>query len=381
MRCAGLFAGIGGIELGLSRANITTTLLCEASPLARSVLATHFPGVTIEQDVRTMQALPEVDIVTAGFPCQDLSQAGLTSGIGGKNSSLVNEVFRLVAAARKKPEWLLFENVPFMLSLQKGHAMRHVVQSLEELGYRWAYRVVDARSFGVPQRRRRVIFLASRVHRPEDVLLSDDAGEPLAVTPTWRTGRGFYWTEGRTGLGWAVGAVPTLKGGSSIGIPSPPAIWFPGRRTLETPSIRDAERLQGFDADWTRPAETEVKSGRNARWKLVGNAVCVPMMEWVGSRLVSPVRYDGCADRLWAGDGSWPAAAWGGDGRIRPSKASAWPLRSQATTLNAFLKHKTSLLSARATNGFLSRALTSALSFEDGFLEDVKHHLATVEAG
>lgn len=65
---------------------------------------------------------------------------------------------------------------------------------------------------------------------------------------------GFYWTEGTRGLGAAVDAVPTLKGGSTIGIPSPPGILLPGGRVV-TPRIEDAERLQGFEAGWTEPAE------------------------------------------------------------------------------------------------------------------------------
>lgn len=378
LRCAGLFAGIGGIELGLVRANIEASLFCEVSSPARSVLGTHFPDVPIENDIRNVKSLPDVEIIAAGFPCQDLSQAGLTNGITGENSGLVNEVFRLISAGKRRPTWLLFENVPFMLALQQGRAMHHVLSSIEALGYRWAYRVVDARSFGVPQRRRRVIILASRTESPCDVLLADDEGQPH-VAVNWRTGRGFYWTEGRTGLGWAVGAVPTLKGGSSIGIPSPPAIWFPARRTLEVPSIRDAERLQGFDADWTEPAETDSRLGRNARWKLVGNAVCVPMMEWVGSRLVKPGKYNAHSDPLWDRKGRWPEAAWGGAGRVYVSGASNWPRREAASTLNAFLRHKTKLLSARATSGFLRRALLSGLAFEEGFLQDVEHHLSMVQ--
>ena len=82
-----------------------------------------------------------------------------------------------------------------------------------------------------------------------------------------------------------VNAIPTLKGGSTVGVPSPPAIWLPDGRFV-TPDIRDAERLQGFAVDWTRPAETVRR--RSFRWKLVGNAVSVPVAKWVGDRLAKP---------------------------------------------------------------------------------------------
>lgn len=104
---------------------------------------------------------------------------------------------------------------------------------------------------------------------------------------------GFYWTEGTRGLGWAVDAIPTLKGGSSIGIPSPPAILLESREVV-TPSIRDAERLQGFPTDWTQPAEEVTRKGQ--RWKLVGNAVSVPVAEWIGRRLRA--RNANCLSRL-----------------------------------------------------------------------------------
>lgn len=80
MRVAGLFAGIGGIELGLSRAGWSSELLCEVDPAAQRVLGSHFPDVPLAPDIRSLRSLPPVELVTAGFPCQDLSQAGLTAG-------------------------------------------------------------------------------------------------------------------------------------------------------------------------------------------------------------------------------------------------------------------------------------------------------------
>ena len=159
LRVAGLFAGIGGIELGLERAGHRSELLCELDPGARRVLETHFPGVEISEDVTELDELPEVDLVAAGFPCQDLSQAGGKRGIGGAKSSVVEHLFRLLGTARelgRQPPFVLIENVSYMLRLDRGGAMGFLVDELESLGYRWAYRVVDARAFGIPQRRQRV---------------------------------------------------------------------------------------------------------------------------------------------------------------------------------------------------------------------------------
>ena len=285
---AGLFAGIGGIELGLHAAGHRTELLCEIDEGASRVLRARFPELPLVGDVRSIKSLPKVDLVAAGFPCQDLSQAGRTAGIRGRHSGLVGEVFRLVRN-RRGPRWLLLENVPFMLQLDRGKAMRFLVDSLEELGFSWAYRIVDARCFGLPQRRQRVLMLASRSEDPREILLTSDAGEAYPPFDGKRS-CGFYWTEGLRGLGWAVDAVPTLKGGSTVGIPSPPAIWNPLDGSISTPEIRDAERLQGFEADWTQPAIGEQGVRKGHRWKLVGNAVSVPVARWVGERLTKPER-------------------------------------------------------------------------------------------
>jgi DNA (cytosine-5)-methyltransferase 1 len=374
LRVAGLFAGIGGIERGLHQAGHTTEFLCEVEPAAVRVLRRRFPGPDLALDIRDVRSLPRVDLVAAGFPCQDLSQAGRTAGIDGLQSGLVGEVFRLLGR-RGGPTWLALENVPFMLSLHRGRAMQFLVKSLEDLGYTWAYRVVDALAFGLPQRRRRVLMLASRTEDPRAVLFARDAGIPATRHPAGAA-CGFYWTEGLRGLGWAIDAVPTLKGGSTIGIASPPGIWFPGTGLIATPDLRDAERLQGFPADWTAPGDIEISS-RTARWKLVGNAVSVPVARWLGRQLREPLPFEAATVPLAPGD-PWPIAAWGRSGRAWRVEASMWPERGRRGHLSTFLRYPPVPLSERATAGFLRRADVSTLHFPPGFLEDVVVHLERV---
>lgn len=370
---AGLFAGIGGLERGFAAAGAHTELLCEWWASAQAVLAAHWPDTELHGDVQTLPALPHVDVVTAGFPCQDLSQAGRTAGITGERSGLVGEVFRLLQQAR--PRWLVLENVRNMLVLDRGRAMRYLVDELEELGYRWAYRLVDSRSSGVPQRRQRVLFVASQTEDPTSVLFADEAGEP---PPSWfaESAHGFYWTEGLSGVGWASDAVPTLKGGSTVGIPSPPAVWIPTAkpgRQIVTPAITDAEAMQGFPRGWTEPAQPDGK--RNGpRWKLVGNAVTVGVAEWLGSRLADPGRP--VRDGIPFDKTRWPAAAWGGCGEAWASPLSMWPVREPYTHLLDLMDlDKAVPLSPRATAGFLSRAERSTLRFDSDFLVALKDHL------
>lgn len=369
VKVIGLFAGIGGIEVGFQRAGHETVLLCDDTA-AQPVLRDHFPDVALVGDVHHLVGLPAADVVAAGFPCQDLSQAGRTAGIDGSKSGVVREVFRLVETSRAT--WLVMENVPFMLQLDRGGAMRYLTAWLEDHGYTWAYRMLDTRAFGLPQRRQRVILLASKTEDPREVLLHGDAGEPDSP-PEQPFACGFYWTEGIRGLGWAVDAIPTLKGGSGLGIPSPPAIHFPGG-FIGTPSLRDAERLQGFDAGWTAAAE-KAGLGR-ARWKLVGNAVSVPVAQWVGERLLEPVRYDASGDSALTSS-RWPAAAWGRKGEVRCADWSPWPVHHEYRHLADFLIDDPTPLSKRATAGFLERTQRpeTRLRFPEGFLEDVARHL------
>jgi len=369
---AGLFAGIGGLELGLARSGWDTTLLCEIAPAAQAVLRRQMPDVDLHNDVCKLRGLPKgIDLVAAGFPCQDLSQAGRTRGIAGANSGLVGEVFRLIKR-RNGPRWLLLENVPFMLQLDRGAAMRHLTETLNEYKYRWAYRVVDARAFGLPQRRHRVLVLASRSEDPRPVMFGQDAGQP-PVHESIDYPCGFYWTEGVRGLGWAVDAVPTIKGGSALGIASPPAVWLKSGEIV-TPGLQDAERLQGFEPGWTEPALELCGVREGQRWKLIGNAVSTRMSEWLGSRL------DTSACSPWAaptelnpGD-RWPLAAWGDANGTWAVDVSMWPVREPYEHLEDFLQN-TKPLSARAAAGFLRRARSGSLRFAPGFLEDVEAHV------
>jgi DNA (cytosine-5)-methyltransferase 1 len=373
MKAIGIFSGIGGIEEGFRRARLYSKLLCEIDPLARSILKSHFPNLPIDDDIRQLKSIPDVDVLAAGFPCQDLSQAGRTIGIRGRHSRLIKEVFRLVASSRRPPGWLVLENVPFMLHLAGGCAMRAITNALVDHGYRWAYRTVDTMAFGLPQRRRRIIIVAARKADPRTVLFSDDAGERILRCGE-NAPRGFYWTEGRSGLGWARDAVPPLKGGSGVGIPSPPAMWFPRERLIATLDIRDAERLQGFTAGWTRTALGD-RLSEGERWRLVGNAVSVPVAKWLGRRLLDPGEYCASLDVELDDARSWPTAGWGTKDQIRGTAISAWPVRASNRGLGQFLQYPVVPLSVRATAGFRSRALKSSLRFEDRFLKDVAHHL------
>lgn len=370
MRHCSLFSGIGGFDVGLDKAGIETVMVCDNDPAARSVLKRRFGHVPDRKNVDQLDRLPDCELLSAGWPCQDLSQAGRTAGITGTQSNLIKHVFRVLEGTRRRPQYILLENVAFALHLQGGVAIRMVVNELEALGYQWAYRILDTREFGLPQRRRRIFIAAARDSNPIAIVFN---GEGIPVTENRSRYVGFYWTEGNRGIGWTRDSIPPLKGGSGLSIPSPPAIWDRQSHDFFSPGIRDAERFQGFPPGWTLPAME--LSGERVRWRLVGNAVSVPIARWLGKRIVAmssgslrgieippererPKRHN---------------MAWGGPGKI-PSYAyiqCEGPAKPKRASLAEFKFADPTKLSTRAASGFLSRLVASPLSVEHDFLVDL----------
>jgi len=373
MRVGSIFSGIGGFEVGLAKAGHPTEFMCEIDPGALAVLRAHFGDDSeIVEDVTQMRSIPaSIELLVAGFPCINLSLAGFKQGIEGPHSSLVRHVFRLLE--RKRVPTVVLENVPFMLHLNRGEGMLVLIEEFERLGYRWAYRVVDALGFGLPQRRERVFLVASRVLDPRGVLLADNFAGPPPVSQARRRATGFYWTEGIRGIGWADEAVPTLKGGSTVGIPSPPALWVRGQG-MYVPDIRDAERMQGFAPRWTEPAGKVAREGH--RWKLIGNAVSTRVIEWIGHRLTEPGTYQPGLDLPLEECRTLPSAAWSdGTRRYVAARITKWAAIRKRGPLLDWLEFEPKPLSAKAARGLLERTGRSRLNFRPRFLEDLAAHV------
>lgn len=370
---AGLFAGIGGLELGFERAGYRSVLLNDLDPAAETVLRKQFPNVEYKNDAASVDMLPdEVSVVCAGFPCQDLSMAGGKAGFDGAKSGVVKLLFELLQ--RRPVQWVVIENVYFMLHLAKGAGMRYVIEELERLGYRWAYRVVDSRAFGLAQRRRRLFIVAAQDDDPRDVLLADDVPGIEWPPVDLEKPIGFFWTEGHSGHGLTADAIPPLKVGSGWGIPSPPAVLLPNGRTV-MPSISSAERLQGFPAGWTDVLEAE-GSGR-ARWRLLGNAVSVPVAEWIARKMLDVQRagYVDAGDPLIDRDAPWPKAAYNVTGERRRARVSEHPVLMEPGRLSDMDTDAWPDLSSRALRGFVARARRSRLRYPAGFLEKLEECL------
>lgn len=224
-------------------------------------------------------------------------------------------------------------------------------------------------AFGLPQRRRRIYLVASTDADPSSVLLQDWREAAPKKVEDLKHPIGFFWTEGRTGVGLTLDGLPPLKAGSGLGIPSMPAVLFPDG-SVKTPGIEVCEALQGFKRGWTKAAAViEPRS----RWRLIGNAVSVPVAAWVASKVVAAPNTSAALDARPIAKGEpWPPAAYNlGRGRMAMLKPKE-PRIAKRPTLERFRTSQWHPLSVRALDGFISRAEEGSLHFPKGFISALK---------
>lgn len=163
MNYVGLFEGISGFGLAFKRAGATIQAVCEIDKTCQSVLRRHHPEAEVISDVKAINKYTfqgkAIDILAGGFPCQDLSVAGLRKGLAGERSGLWFEFIRIIGD--HKPRWVVIENVPGLLSSNGGRDFAVILRGLVKRGYGVCWRVFDSQYDGVAQRRNRVFIVAS----------------------------------------------------------------------------------------------------------------------------------------------------------------------------------------------------------------------------
>ena len=194
------------MDLGLARAGFEHVAFCEADPYRRQVLARHWPGVPIHDDVRTFEYDGQVDCLAGGFPCQDLSVAGKRKGLAGERSGLFYDFARIADRVVRPGGFLIVENVAGLLSSNNGNDMAIVLRTLSDLGFSIGYRTVDSQHFNVPQRRRRVFIFGVR----------SESELPVQVLALLEGSAGDSQTSGETGeedsASFGQGVAGTLSG-------------------------------------------------------------------------------------------------------------------------------------------------------------------------
>jgi len=342
-RYISLFSGAGGLEFPDSKPEV----FCELDSACHDVLRRRFRDVDIHSDVRTLVP-PRADVVVGGWPCQDISVAGKQRGLSGKNSGLFYHMPRIAKASKARV--IIAENVPNLLRMDGGSMFRQVLGEFRRSGFPVvAWRVLNARQFGLPQQRKRVLMVAAK-----DV---DHVWALFRETSFIRRRKGkvveaagFYTTAGSRSICYSKGFVPTLKVGSSLSIPGPPGLFYSG--IVRKASMNECIKLQGFS-----PKDF---AGLNSKdvFRMMGNAVPLPIGHFVTSGLSIKAEQP---ELSFEADGHIAEAGVSIAGKIHSVKIEA-PVRL-AENLSEYIDvGSEERLSQRAASGLLRRLRKSGVA-------------------
>lgn len=295
---ASFFTGIGGFDLGFEEAGFEVTFQCEIDRFCTSVLEQHWPRTPRFVDIKkvVIADVPVSDVWAGGFPCQDVSLArmGPRAGLRGAKSGLFYEFARLLEQGL--PRTVVIENVPGLLSSHGGRDFGIVIRTLARLGYSVGWRVLNSRFFGVAQSRQRVFIVGCHRDRegPGAILFESECGprnSPAGGPNGKKPLSPFKVRVGdprkgpiTPGLAYCVYACSARHTGTDW---SRNYASYPDGRARRLMPV-EAERLQGFPEGWTMPPGLQVTDPEKVdtlRYNALGNAVTVPVAEWLAGRI------------------------------------------------------------------------------------------------
>lgn len=333
--CSGIeAASVAWHDLGWSPVGFSEI---ESFPI--SVLKHHYPNVPNYGDLNEQASWPleagSADLVVGGTPCQSFSVAGKRGGLDDPRGRVMLSYLGLVE--RVRPRWVVWENVPGVLTSDEGRDFGSLIGTLGNMGYWVSWRVLDAQWFGVPQRRRRVFVVASLGdNRGAQVLFERESlcRDFKAIGEAWKessfdvegssgtdivtshriapcletTCNDYSRADGFTMIGhhvyrksrraqsstddetWVPAAVANTLNQFDVGERDTHGVVQDLRVRRLTP--RECERLQGFPDDWTQVPHRGKPAADGPRYKAIGNSMAVPVMRWIGQRICK-------FDRMW----------------------------------------------------------------------------------
>jgi DNA (cytosine-5)-methyltransferase 1 len=281
-----IFSGIGGFSIGLEAASMQTVAFCEINPFCRKILTRHWPSVPIFTDITTidkedLKALPRIDVIAGGFPCQDISVAGKGGGINAKRSGLWKEFVRLINEIR--PKYAIIENVANLRST----GLISVLQDLWAIGYNAEWHCIPASAFGAPHRRDRIWIIAYpaclckvglSIGKEEAKSKLGGGSEDVSDTDK----QGLQGCRGFKEISQICSQEQVSMYRCGRGIKQ----W--GKEPLEVPRLKDdrlnpdwVEWLMGYPISWTEGGS------RMQRLMALGNSVVPLIPEFLGNCLTS----------------------------------------------------------------------------------------------
>lgn len=328
MKFISLFAGVGGFDLALERAGYECVYANEWDKYCKNIYDKHFCSRSARQEKQgnymgqnssnpegsitrkftncydykrygldtrsitdvTTDEIPDHDLLVGGFPCQSFSIAGKRGGFDDTRGTMFFEIARILQA--KKPRLFILENVKGLLSHDSGATFKTIITTLTELGYDCEWQVLNSKSFGVPQNRERVFIIGHLrgTSRPEVFPIIGEDKESMGSLgrQVSRTIEANYWK----------GVSPNGHQGSKRQLirTDKTDTQSDGYQSNDSNTIRresysndmrirrltptECERLQGFPDGWTEGVSD------TQRYKMMGNAVTVNVVEYIVGRLV-----------------------------------------------------------------------------------------------
>jgi DNA (cytosine-5)-methyltransferase 1 len=293
-----LFSGIEAATVAWHPLGWEPVFFSEIAPFPCAVLAHHYPTVPNFGDANNFLEWKNetIDVIVGGSPCQSFSVAGRRKGLDDPRGNLMFTYINIIG--KYCPRWVLWENVPGVLSIDGGRAFKILLGALAKRGYGFAYRILDAQYFGVPQRRRRVYVVghsggawrrsAAVLFEPHDLRVGTTprraAREDIARTLVAFDTRGGWsnWQPVQTFR------APDEKELANIGTEKKLIKTDAPTNAVRTLTPTECEALQGFPRDYTRipyRGKPASQCPDTPRYRALGNSMAVPVMRWIGERI------------------------------------------------------------------------------------------------
>jgi DNA (cytosine-5)-methyltransferase 1 len=296
-----LFAGVGGFRIAFESQKAQCVFSSEWDKFSQITYEANF-GEKPDGDITLIDSkkIPNHEILTAGFPCQPFSNAGLKKGFEDTRGTLFYDVARIIND--KKPSMVLLENVKGFVNHNKGRTLRVVLETLDDLGYNTTYKVLNAKDFGIPQNRERIFIVGVNRKKlgkigfefPDPLYKKTALGQILEKNPDskytisnklWQGHKRRLKEHRLKGNGFGYGmfneesthtntiSARYYKDGSEILISQ-------GRRNPRMLTPREAARLQGFPEKFTIPvSDTQA-------YRQFGNSVAVPVVKEIAKKMI-----------------------------------------------------------------------------------------------
>ncbi|HTE57192.1 MAG TPA: DNA cytosine methyltransferase [Verrucomicrobiae bacterium] len=298
-----LFAGIGGIRLGFERAGFECVYTNEYDKSAAATYAANFEGKIDTRDIRDVneQEIPKFDVLCAGFPCQPFSLAGISARYGlkrahgfkdEKQGNLFFEIIRIVEY--HKPSVVFLENVANLEKHEKGQTLATIKKSLEDMGYLFEYKVIDASTL-LPQRRKRIYMVANlenkfqfkdiepKVSSVKEIFEKNPDSRFTISDRLWESHKARTIRNQEKGHGFRHymvdpnGIANTLT--SRYGKDGRENLVVQKGKNPRMLTPRECARLMGF------PDSFELPLAKTPAYRQFGNSVCVPVIESLANQV------------------------------------------------------------------------------------------------